>query len=290
MSIKKYEILLQTADLGSFTKASEMLGYTQSAISHIITSLEDELGVKLLLRDRFGVRLTQEGQQLLPAIRAVCQENQEVKRQVAQLHGLEVGQVRIGTFLSVSVHILPALLHGFLEQHPHITFELLQGSYEDIERWIGEGRIDLGFLRLPAAASLETVQLLEERILAVFPPETAPAQGSFPMEQLRETAYIMRPDSLDGELRDLVRKATGTPRITYSAKDDYSVIAMVAQGLGMSVLPELLLKSSPYPVETRELAPPATRRIGIACRQVQRLSPAARQVWQYIKQNTETFL
>ena len=80
--------------------------------------------MKLLLRDRFGVRLTQEGQQLLPAIRTVCQENQEVKRQVAQLHGLEVGQVRIGTFLSVSVHILPALLHGFLEQHPHITFEL----------------------------------------------------------------------------------------------------------------------------------------------------------------------
>ena len=71
MSIKKYEIFLQTADLGSFTKASEMLGYTQSAISHIITSLEDELGVKLLLRDRFGVRLTQEGQQLLPAIRTV---------------------------------------------------------------------------------------------------------------------------------------------------------------------------------------------------------------------------
>ena len=50
MSIKKYEVLLQTADLGSFTKASEVLGYTQSAISHIITGLEDELGLKLLAR------------------------------------------------------------------------------------------------------------------------------------------------------------------------------------------------------------------------------------------------
>ena len=68
MSIKKYEVLLQTADLGSFTKASEVLGYTQSAISHIVTGLEDELGLKLLTRDRFGVRLTPEGEALLPAI------------------------------------------------------------------------------------------------------------------------------------------------------------------------------------------------------------------------------
>ncbi len=139
MSIKKYEILMKTADLGSFTKASEVLGYTQSAISHIITGLEDELGLKLLARDRFGVRLTAEGEALLPAIRAVCQKNQEVTRQAAQFHGLEVGQVRIGTFLSVSVHILPDLIHGFSQRHPNITFELLQGSYEDIERWLGKG-------------------------------------------------------------------------------------------------------------------------------------------------------
>ena len=114
MSIKKYEVLLQTADLGSFTKASEVLGYTQSAISHIITGLEDELGLKLLSRDRFGVRLTAEGEALLPAIRTVCQENQEVLRQAARFHGLEVGRVRIGTFLSVSVHLLPHLLPQFL--------------------------------------------------------------------------------------------------------------------------------------------------------------------------------
>ena len=117
MSIKKYEVLLQTADLGSFTKASEVLGYTQSAISHIITGLEDELGLKLLARDRFGVRLTAEGEALLPAIRAVCQQNQELLRQAAQFHGLEVGQVRIGTWLSVSVHLLPRLLQTFSQRY-----------------------------------------------------------------------------------------------------------------------------------------------------------------------------
>ena len=237
MSIKKYEVLLQTADLGSFTKASEVLGYTQSAISHIITGLEDELGLKLLSRDRFGVRLTAEGEALLPAIRTVCQENQEVLRQAARFHGLEVGRVRIGTFLSVSVHLLPHLLQTFSQRHPDITFELLQGSYEDIERWLSEGRIDLGFLRLPANSHFEATLLLEERILAIFPPEQAPESPRVTVEQLKQAPYILRLDSLDSDTREFFRKTQRTPRITYSAKDDYAVMAMVEQGLGISILP-----------------------------------------------------
>ena len=284
MSIKKYEILMKTADLGSFTKASEVLGYTQSAISHIITGLEDELGLKLLARDRFGVRLTAEGEALLPAIRAVCQKNQEVTRQAAQFHGLEVGQVRIGTFLSVSVHILPDLIHGFSQRHPNITFELLQGSYEDIERWLGEGRIDLGFLRLPVSGSFDCTLLLEERILAIFPRDQAPEKKRFPVEDLKNAPYILRPDSLDADTREIFRRTPCNPRITYSAKDDYAVMAMVERGLGMSILPELLLKRTPYKLAKRELDPPATRQIGVACKHPQSLSPAARQFLQHVKQ------
>ena len=285
MSIKKYEVLLQTADLGSFTKASEVLGYTQSAISHIITGLEDELGLKLLSRDRFGGRLTAEGEALLPAIRTVCQENQEVLRQAARFHGLEVGRVRIGTFLSVSVHLLPHLLQTFSQRHPDITFELLQGSYEDIERWLSEGRIDLGFLRLPANSHFEATLLLEERILAIFPPEQAPESPRVTVEQLKQAPYILRLDSLDSDTREFFRKTQRTPRITYSAKDDYAVMAMVEQGLGISILPELLLKNAPYHLEVRELDPPATRQIGVACKSAHALSPAARQFLQHVKQS-----
>lgn len=284
MSIKKYEVFLQTADLGSFTRASEVLGYTQSAISHIITSLEDELGLKLLARDRFGVHLTEEGESLLPAIRAVCQQNQEVTRQAAAFHGLEIGTVRIGTFLSVSVHLLPELLHSFSEKYPDVTFELLQGSYEDIERWLGEGRIDLGFLRLPVSGKYDCTLLLEERILAIFPKEQAPASRRVNIEQLKQAPYILRPDSLDQETREFFRKAQTRPRITYSAKDDYAVMAMVERGLGISILPELLLRRTPYKVAKRELDPPATRQIGIACKSTAALPPAARQFLQHIKQ------
>ena len=281
MSIKKYEVLLQTADLGSFTKASEVLGYTQSAISHIITGLEDELGLKLLARDRFGVRLTAEGEALLPAIRAVCQQNQELLRQAAQFHGLEVGQVRIGTWLSVSVHLLPRLLQTFSQRHPDITFELLQGSYEDIERWLSEGRIDLGFLRLPASGHFETTLLLEERILAIFPPNQAPACERVTVEQLKQSPYILRLDSLDNDTRELFRKTQHTPRITYSAKDDYAVMAMVEQGLGVSVMNRLITEKRICDVAMIPIDPPASITLGAALHSHTEASPAVKMFLKY---------
>lgn len=193
--------------------------------------------------------------------------------------------MRIGTFLSVSVHLLPHLLQTFSQRHPDITFELLQGSYEDIERWLSEGRIDLGFLRLPANSHFEATLLLEERILAIFPPEQAPESPRVTVEQLKQAPYILRLDSLDSDTREFFRKTQRTPRITYSAKDDYAVMAMVEQGLGISILPELLLKNAPYHLEVRELDPPATRQIGVACKSAHALSPAARQFLQHVKQS-----
>ncbi len=286
MSIKKYETLLKTVDLGSLTKASEALGYTQSAISHIISGLEDEMGLRLLIRDRSGVRLTEEGGRLLPAIRAVCQANQEVYRQVSEIHGLEVGVIRMGTFLSASVHILPNLITKFLEQHPNLEFELLQGSYSDIERWISEGRVDCGFARLPTNQALETIPVMEEKILAVFPEERAleMKQGRFPVEKIGEEAFILRPDALETGMRSLLKKSCFKPRITYSAKDDLAVIAMVEKGLGMSILPELLLQGDSHRIKTVELDPPAHRKICVAYKDIQMLCPAARQFLSFIQE------
>lgn len=277
MSIKKYETLLATVDLGSLTRASEVLGYTQSAISHMLTGLEEELGLKLLIRDRSGVRLTEEGKRLLPAIRQVCQDNQEVFRQVSEFHGLEVGVIRIGTFLSISMHVLPELIADFSEKHPNIEFELLQGNYHDIERWVSEGRVDCGFARLPLTLqNLNSSIILEEKILAVFPEKQVLEEGPFPVERLKEEAFILRPDALELEMRDILKKASCQPKITYSAKDDYAVMAMVERGLGMSILPELLLKGGDRRLQQRELDPPATRKICIAYKELQALSPAAR--------------
>ena len=284
MSIKKYETLLKTVDLGSLTKASEVLGYTQSAISHIITGLEDEMGLRLVIRDRSGVRLTEEGKRLLPAVRAVCQADQELHRQVSEFHGLEVGVIRVGTFLSVSIHILPNLIAKFSEQHPNLEFELLQGSYGDIERWIGAGRIDCGFVRTPTHSAMEMIPILEERILAVFPEERELVMERFPVEDIREESLILRSDAVELGLRNQLRRTNGKPKITYSAKDDLAVIAMVEQGLGMSILPELLLKGRSGRVKTMELDPPTHRKICLAYKNAQGLCPAVRQFLTFVRE------
>lgn len=283
MSIKKYETLLKTIDLGSLTKASEELGYTQSAISHMITGLEDEMELKLLIRDRSGVRLTEEGRRLIPAIRKVCKANDEVFRQVAEIHGLEVGTIRIGAILSVSAHLLPDMIAQFSEKHPGIKFDLLHGSHTEIERWILEERIDCGFLWLPTAQQLERIIVMTEHLVAIFPKTRTLDNSLFPIENIVNENLILGMDSMEcdqkSKLTDLLAKA----KITYSAKDDHAVMAMVERGLGMSILPELLLKRTQYQVQRQELDPPLKREICLAYKDAQRLHPGARQFVQYIR-------
>ncbi|MDF2838466.1 MAG: cmpR [Evtepia sp.] len=285
VSIKKYEIFLKTVDLGSLTKASQILGYTQSAISHIIAGLEDELGIKLLIRGRTGVRLTEEGHHLMAAIRTICQDNQELLRQASELHGLETGTIRIGTILSVSIHLLPKMIRTFSEQHPNIDFELLQGNYDDMEQWISEGRIDCGFLRLPTNEAFDTTLIVREKFLAIFPVDREIEGDRFRFDDVKAEPYILRPDTLDGDLGKVLKKAAYRPKITYSAKDDYAVMALVEQGLGMSILPELLMKGTTYQLKKMELDPPLFREICLAYKNAQTLSPAAKQFISYVKNN-----
>jgi DNA-binding transcriptional LysR family regulator len=283
VGIKKYETLLKTVDLGSLTKASEELGYTQSAISHMITGLEDEMQLKLLVRDRSGVRLTEEGKRLIPSIRMVCKANDEVFRQVAKLHGLEVGTIRIGTILSASTHLLPDMIAQFSEQHPNIKFELLQGTHIEIERWIAEERIDCGFIWLPTTQKLERIFLMTERLVAIFPKSCNLENTSFSMDHMANKPLILCVDSLECDQKAVLTNLISKAKITYSVKDEHAVMAMVERGLGMSILPELLLKRTQYQLLKQELDPPIKRDICLGYKDAQQLHPAARQFVQFVR-------
>lgn len=268
---------MKAVDLGNLTKAAHMTGYTQSAASHILANLERELGVHLLVRRRDGVHLTEMGKELLPRIRELRQMSQALYQHAAQLKGLEVGTIRIGTILSVSVHILPPLLHRFTREHPNITFELRQGDYQDIEQWLSDSVIDLGFSRRPADDSCDIIPIIREKFLAIFPKSWKLSGESFRLEDIRNEAYILRPESLESELSKFFKAAAYQPQITYSAKDDYAVMAMVEQGLGMSILPELLMQGTSHQFQRLELSPPLYRELCVSYRKDQHLSPAAEQ-------------
>ena len=134
MNIQKYIAFIKTVEYGSFTKAAEMLNYSQSGISRMINDLEKEWGVSLLERGRSGVRLTSDGLKLLPFAKSMCSEYRKLQTQVEELNGLKSGLIRIGTFSSVATHWLPKIISRFQKDYPNIDYELLLGDYAEIEK------------------------------------------------------------------------------------------------------------------------------------------------------------
>ena len=191
-NIQKYMALVKTVECGSFTKAARLLCYSQSGISRMIQDLEQDWGVTLLERGRGGVRLTSEGVQLLPFARSICREYEALEVQVNELTGLQAGLIRIGTFSSVATHWLPYIIKAFQQDYPNIDYELLLGDYTEIETWIGEGRVDCGFLRLPTLPELESIFLEQDRLLVILP-ENHPLAGcaAFPVAALCNDPFLL---------------------------------------------------------------------------------------------------
>ena len=150
MNLAKYQALLSVVESGSLTAAAAQLGLTQSAVSHSINSLEEELGFAVIKRSRAGVKLTNEGERLLPAVRGLLNSAEQLSQVTAAIRGLDSGLVRIGTFTSVAVHWLPGVLKEFQRDYPRVEFKLLNGDYNDVEQWVRDGSVDIGFVNLPS--------------------------------------------------------------------------------------------------------------------------------------------
>ena len=283
MSIQKYEIFLRTLEAGSVSRAARDLGLTQSAVSHALSSLEERFGFPLLVRSRAGVRLTEEGKKVLPSVRTILTAEAQLRETVSSLHGLSTGTVRIGTFSSVAVHWLPAILKGFQEAHPHIRFKLLNGDYHDVEQWLEEGAVDLGFVSLPTRAPGRVIPLMKDRLLVILPKDH-PLAGlpCFPISFARQESFISLLESSDQDLRRALNAEDIRPNVRFVTKDDYAIIAMVAQGLGIAIMPELLLEGRRDGIAALELKPQASRTIALAVTETGERSPAAREFAEYV--------
>ena len=142
----RYTAFCKIVEYGSFTRAAEALGYTQAAVSQMIRSLENEFSLRLLIRTRSGVRLTREGEQMYPLIRKLAAAYREMADRAGEINGLDSGEIRIGTFSSMSQHLLPGLMSDFSRIYPKINFVLSQGDNTTLPEWINSGIIDFGFV------------------------------------------------------------------------------------------------------------------------------------------------
>ncbi|ULO05096.1 LysR family transcriptional regulator [Paenibacillus sp. 19GGS1-52] len=284
MSINKYEVFLKVVELGSLTKAAEVLGFTQSGISHTISSLESEFGFSLLVRNRSGVKLTVNGEQVLQPIREILKWNEQLKQAVADIHGLEIGTITIGTFTSVSVHWLPGMIKQFQSEYPHIEFKLLEGSYLEIEQWIEGGVIDCGFISLPTREKFEVFPLKKDRMLGIVSLEHPLSKEPFlSWAQMADEDFIVQKTGSDYDIRRVLEKAGIKPKIKFSAGDDYAIMAMVEKGLGISILPELVLKRQNHNITALELEDRSFRSLGIAVNSMKYASPATKRFLKHVQ-------
>ena len=283
MALDKYETLMTVVDTGSLTRAAAQLGCTQSAVSHCLDALEKELGFAVLKRSRAGVRLTGEGERLLPAVRSLLASAEQLEQTASSIRGLESGTVRIGAFTSVAVHWLPPVLKEFQQDYPHVDFKLLNGDYHDVEQWLSDGSVDVGFVALPAGVDCECIPLMEDRLLAILPLHSRfENYPKFPLVECETEPFISLLQSSDHDARRALEAAGVKPNVRFYTKDDYAVIAMVEQGLGISIMPELLLKGRHDALQILPLIPEAKRTIGLAIAAGQRAGPATRRFADYV--------
>ncbi|MGN0136422.1 LysR substrate-binding domain-containing protein [Anaerotignum sp.] len=283
MDIQKYIALLQTIEYGSITKAAEALSYSQSGISRMIQETEKELGLTLIERGRGGVRLTSEGIKLLPQIKALCSAHQALLQQADDLKGLETGLIRIGTFSSVATHWLPNIIKEFQKDHPNIEYELLLGDYREIEAWIQEGRVDCGFLRLPTLSEMDTIFLEQDDFLAILPENHPLADAErVPLKELCQEPFLLLEKDKNTEIADFFHQHNLSPNVHFTTWDDYAVLSMVECGLGVSLLPRLILRRIPYRVAIRELETPIHRKIALALRDRKTAPLAVKRFLEYL--------
>lgn len=284
MNIINYEAILKTLECGTLSKAAEELGYTQSGLSRMINSMEDELGVRLIDRGRAGVRLTSEGEILIPYIRDVIQAQHNLDQAVSNVNGLKQGLVRIGTFNSASAQWLPGMIKEFTESYPDVRFELIHGTDEVTRNLAESGRVDMTFTDYPTKADIEEEFLISDPIVAIFAADDPHAKlESITLKQLEELPYIALNEGVDDEITRIltINNIELNPRFTES--DDHAVVAMVEQGLGTSLMSEMMLQGFKANIAMVPLDPPADRKLGLGYRDKQHLSIAADAFREHIK-------
>ncbi|WP_312941920.1 LysR family transcriptional regulator [Oscillibacter sp.] len=285
MDTKKFETLLRVIDCGSITKAGEDLGYTQSGISHMVKAIERELGFPVLIRNRNGVVPTEDGKKIISALRQLVNWNEQFEQVAASIKGIEIGKVRIGTFTSMSVNWLPRIIKAFQSDYPNIAIELVEGGNQALSSGIENGLIDVGFGSYPTGMEADWIPLFEDFLMAVLPPTyDIKDLDVFPIQRFNHLPFITLSESFDCEVQQIFKRNYILPDVKFSSTDDYTIIAMVRQGLGCSILPQMVLQGYKHcNVQTLALEPECRRQLGIVLPSLKDASPATKKFVQCAK-------
>lgn len=268
MDTRKIRAFLTAVNSGSLTAAAEALGYTQSGMTHIMNSLESELGLTLLIRSKSGVRLSDAGRELLPAMEALLRAADDFDDAAAALRGSAHSTLRVGAYSSIALQWVPEILAAYRSYCPDIQVSLTTNGMKNLYDAVRSGELDCAMVSYQQrlCQGLEWQALRNDELLAILPESMAYPEGVFPAGDFEKTEFYMPSYDFELDIMPALTADGGNPpeRIYRTNLDDAPIVSMVEHGLGVSVMSRLIMQSMTYRVQALPLSPPAFRQLGIA--------------------------
>ena len=278
MESKKLEALLMAVDLGSFTKAAEVLGYTQSGLTHMMNSLEKEVGFTLLERGRSGVRLTEEGERIAPAVREFLQANARLDSVIEQVASSRTEIIRVSAYASIAMHWLPGIIQRFREECPDVDVDIRMADHVDVPyELLAQGKMDAILVSPQDEGQYEWVHLADDPMFAVLPKDfDTQGMTAFPLAAFEARDFIMPSQGFDKDIMRIFNRIGVKPHILPTWVDDPTVISMVSHGLGVSMMTELTVRGRTDGVKPLPVEPASSRELGLAVRSLDAASDGLR--------------
>lgn len=278
MEVTKYEAVLAAAEAGSLSAAAERLGYTQSGITRMLGSLENELGFSLFLRGKKGVQLTENGKLILPVFREIVCAQKKAQQLSAEICGSVKGSLSIGCYYSISAMWMPEILKDFRSRFPGVSIRMQEGGNLEMAKWLRESSVDCCFCAKPCFAECDWLPLYTDELVAWLPKNHPLAAAKvFPVEQLEKEAFIHTSPNHDTDQDRLLAAFHLHPKTCFTTRDGFTTYRMVEAGLGISFNQRLISKKwDQTAVSQVSFSPPQFIELGIALPSIKQASPAAK--------------
>lgn len=276
MTLTQLEIFSRVAELHSFTLAAHRLGIGQSAVSHAIKALEQELGVELFRRHQSHVELSDIGRQLLMRARTLLGVADTLQQEASDARGMKRGTLRIGSFGPTSSNrLLPRILERFRREHPGIEVHVDEGPDRQVIQWLDERRIDVGFVVLEQER-FDTFALFQDQMVALLPAaHPLAARACVELKALCDDPFILTDAGSQELVSRLFTAARLTPNVRYRCSQLLSTLEAVSRGDGVSVVAQASLPATPDArYHVRPLTPRVSRDIGLAVLDQRQSTPA----------------
>lgn len=276
MNLQQLRLVATIADTGSFTRAGEVCGYTQSGVTQMMKKLEAEFGLPLFIKGRSGAELTREGEELLPWIRQMLNDEDKLRHAIDERRGLHRGTLCVGAHVSCAIAWRAALMDIFRSRYPGVDLTIMESGQRLMVRDVLERRLDLAIMSEPLPEDpIDFMPLMTDSMVVYFPEGHALSQYErVPLDALRELPLILSSPEYDTDADRLLAAADFEPNVRFRSISDFSLLASVRSGLGVGILPKLLLKDLPFDdIDYRELDPPFERIIGIGMLSEKALGP-----------------